>query len=105
MLCSIQLTAGGVCSTDLCSKTVGVLKGVNSDVKHKGLERSQFGLKGHICHSSDSRCPHRVLDEVQRLMLKAGMTFCQPISSSCMMQGVKYLAVGLPVLGRVLGME
>ena len=43
MLCLIQFTAGGFCSTDLCSKTVGVLKGVNFDVKCKGLERSQFG--------------------------------------------------------------
>ena len=70
-----------------------------------GLERSQFGLKCHICRSSQSRCPCTVLDEVQRLMLKARMTFCWPISSSCLMQGVTFLEVGLPVLGRVLGME
>ena len=120
MLCSIQFTAGGVCSTALCSKMVGVLKWVNSDVKHKGLERSQFwcfaiyvasegpersqfGLKCHVCHSSHSQCPHRVLNEVQRLMLKVGMTFCWPISPSCLMQGVTFLEVGLLVLGQYCG--
>ena len=37
-----QFTAGGVFSTVLCPKMLGVLKGVHSDVKRKGLERSQF---------------------------------------------------------------
>ena len=129
----------GVFVSPICIwKTVRVLKGVNSDVKHKvlkgvnlwhfavyvavqglersqflmfcwnshcrGLEMSQFGLKCHVCHSSHSRCPHRVLDEVQCLMLKARVTFCWPISSSCMMQGVTSLEVGLLVLCQVLGM-
>ena len=72
--------------------TAGVWKGVN------------LGWKCHVCRSSQSRCPHTVLDEVQRLMLKAGMTFCRPISPSCPMQGVTFLEVGLPVLCQVMWM-
>ena len=80
----------------------------------KGLERSQYTLLHRVlkgvnfgwnvtkCRSSCSQFPHRVLKEVQRLMLKVGMTFCRPISPSCMMQGVKSLEVGLPVLCQVL---
>ena len=96
---------------DLCPKMPGVLKWVNSDGKHKGLERRQFLTFswGSLCWglersqfwwsvtkrcSSCSRIPHRVLKEVQRLMLKVGMTFSRPISPYCMVPGVKSLEVG-----------
>ena len=62
-------------------------------------------MKCHENCSSCSQIPHRVLKEVQRLMLKVWMTFCWPISPSCMAQGVKSLEVGLLVLCQVLMMK
>ena len=133
-------------------KTVGVLRWVNSNVKCKGLERSQFWrfcpymlllrvLKGVIFWGKTQGSWNESISDrfavivtagvlkgvnfgemscmpfklfmmcshssrwSQRLMLKVGMTFCWPISQSCTMQGVKFLEVGLLVLGQVLWME
>ena len=62
--------------------TAGVLKGVNSSVEHKGLERSQFGLTmSCMPFKSVHNVLTQVLDEVQHLMLKVGMTFGRLISS------------------------
>ena len=87
-----------ICDVSPYMSLYRVLKGVNFDVIHKGLERSQFLMvcwNSHCwgswkesilmrCHETLFKLFHkllyRVLKEVQCLMLKVWMTFCWPIS-------------------------